>query len=95
MHQRCCSLLQVCHARNVHGRTEEEVAAAAARWEAVPPSMPQLDAAAWLKGLGRSQVWAHSGGLRCVPTRHGGAGACLLLRESSLHQCMQRGSSGL
>jgi hypothetical protein len=53
---------QVCHARNVHGRTEEEIAAAAARWEVVPPSMPQLDAAAWLKGLGKSQVC-------CAPTQ--------------------------
>ena len=47
---------QACHSRNVHGRTLEEVQAVAARWEHVPPSMPQLDGAAWLRGGGKGQV---------------------------------------
>jgi hypothetical protein len=48
--------VQVCFKRNVHGRSREDVLAAAGEWEATPPVYPQLEASAWLRGSVKSQA---------------------------------------
>eukprot|EP00976_Prorocentrum_cordatum_P053057 1070469-Prorocentrum_minimum.AAC.1 len=43
--------VQVCAARNVHGRTLPEVEALAAEWEPAPPTYTRLDAASLFHDL--------------------------------------------
>jgi hypothetical protein len=77
-----------CHARNIHGRSLEDVQKAAAAWEPLPPLFAQLD----LKGLLREAAGGHSraagagaaaGPCRC---RAAGleAGGCALCRRLHL-----------
>jgi hypothetical protein len=40
--------VQVCHARNIHGRSLEEIAEAAQSMETIPSLYPQLDASSLL-----------------------------------------------
>ncbi|CAL8468069.1 g7608 [Coccomyxa elongata] len=47
---------KVCFKRNVHGRTLEDIRAAARQWEAAPPSYPQLDPSWLLRPSGKPQA---------------------------------------
>ncbi|BDA42243.1 probable YLP motif-containing protein 1 at C-terminar half [Coccomyxa sp. Obi] len=47
---------KVCFKRNVHGRTLEDIRAAASQWEAAPPSYPQLDPSWLLRPSGKPQA---------------------------------------
>ena len=55
-------LLQVCFARNVHGRTLDDIAAMAAAWEPVPPLFQQLDASGLLFGRDNVDTGVSAGG---------------------------------
>ena len=63
---------QVCHERNIHGRSLEEVRSAALAMESIPSLYPQLDASGLLQdiqpkrkqvkplGSGAMQLWVPS-----------------------------------
>jgi hypothetical protein len=54
-----------CYARNTHGRSLQEVVAAAAAWEPLPPLFAQLDVRSLLQG-------AAGGSPRCYESMIGG-----------------------
>ncbi len=41
--------MQVCHGRNIHGRSLEEITSAAQAMESIPSLYPQLDASGLLR----------------------------------------------